>query len=112
MATLPRVNKSATNTSAPHRYPTRQQNACPHAAHHVATIDNTALHGALPPPTPRHYAHYVVDPDTRTAMEYRHLIQQPDKKKAWEHSLTSELGRLAQGIKDRVKDRDTIFFTA
>jgi hypothetical protein len=45
-------------------------------------------------------------------MEYRHLIQQPDKKKAWEHSLTSELGRLAQGIKDRVKDRDTIFFTA
>ncbi len=43
-------------------------------------------------------------------MEYRHLIQKDDQKKDWEHSFANELGRLAQGIKGRVKHTDTIFF--
>jgi hypothetical protein len=111
-ATFPRLNTTeTTGTPPPHRYPTRQQLASQHSAHHVATIDSTPLlHDHTPPPVPPHYAHSVVDPETGTAMEYRHLIQKDDQKKDWEHSFANELGRLAQGIKGRVKHTDTIFF--
>ena len=41
-------------------------------------------------------------------MEYRHLIKSPEHKVTWTTSFSNELGRLAQGVGDRIKGTNTI----
>ena len=55
------------------------------------------------------FAGAIIDYVTGEAMEYRHLIKSKKHRAVWEHSLSNEIGRLAQGIRD-VKGTDTIFF--
>jgi hypothetical protein len=57
-----------------------------------------------------HCACSIIDPDTGATMEYRHLIKSPKHKDEWAHSFANKLGRLAQGIGQREKGTNTIFF--
>jgi hypothetical protein len=99
-----------------HRYPTRlsQQPTLPHTACHVANINDAALHTlqepTAAPPMPKHFANAIVDPDTGQSLEYRHLIKDEKTKHLWTRSFANELGRLAQGVADRHKGTNTIFF--
>ena len=43
-------------------------------------------------------------------MEYRHLIGNPRYRVLWRKSYGNEIGRLTQGMPDRAKVTDTIFF--
>ena len=43
-------------------------------------------------------------------MEYRHLIGNPRYRVLWRKSYGNEIGRLTQGMPDREKVTDTIFF--
>jgi hypothetical protein len=43
-------------------------------------------------------------------MEYRHLIKDPKDKTTWQRSFANKVGRLAQGIVDREKGTNTVFF--
>eukprot|EP00804_Cyclotella_cryptica_P002446 CCRYP_019168-RA/>CCRYP_019168-RA protein AED:0.13 eAED:0.13 QI:0/0/0/1/0.5/0.4/5/0/1227 len=52
----------------------------------------------------------VLDPETGQLLEYRQLLLHPKFKEAWNISAANEFGRLAQGIKGRVKATDTIKF--
>ena len=52
----------------------------------------------------------VLDPETGQLLEYRQLLRHPKFKDAWSISAANEFGRLAQGIKGRVKATDTIQF--
>ena len=52
----------------------------------------------------------VLDPETGRLLEYRQLLRHPKFKEAWNISAANEFGRLAQGIKGRVKATDTIKF--
>ena len=56
------------------------------------------------------YANAVLDKETGELLEYRHLIKHPRLGPDWKHSSGNELGRLAQGLGDRVKGTNTIFF--
>ena len=51
----------------------------------------------------------IIDETTGEAMEYRDLMKKPDLKALWERFLATELGRLAQGIRD-IKGTNTIYF--
>ena len=51
----------------------------------------------------------IIDERTGNIMTYRDLTKKPDLKALWERSLTTELGRLAQGIRD-IKGTNTIYF--
>jgi hypothetical protein len=57
-----------------------------------------------------HWACAIIDPDTGATMEYRHLIKSDKHRAAWAHSFANELGRSAQGIANREKGTNTIFF--
>jgi hypothetical protein len=57
-----------------------------------------------------HWACAIIDPDTGATMAYRHLIKSDKHREAWAHSFANELGRLAQGIANREKGTNTIFF--
>ena len=57
-----------------------------------------------------HAAFPVLDPETGKLLEYRQLLRHPKFKEAWNISAANEFGRLAQGIKGRVKATDTIKF--
>jgi hypothetical protein len=57
-------------------------------------------------------ANAVVDPDTGIAKEYRQLIADPKTRAVWLHAATNEFGRLAQGVKTRIKGTNTIKFIA
>ena len=43
-------------------------------------------------------------------MEYRHLIRDPHYKKDWDQSCANKLGRLAQGLGDKIKGTNTLVF--
>ena len=43
-------------------------------------------------------------------MEYRHLIKDPDFRNDWLRSCVNELGCLAQGVGNRIKGTNNIFF--
>ena len=58
----------------------------------------------------KHQCHAVTHPITGKQMEYRHLIQDPDFRDDWLLSCANELGRLAQGVGNRIKGTNTIFF--
>ena len=51
----------------------------------------------------------VTHPITVQAQEYRHLIR-GDKKEIWGKSFANKLGRLAQGVGNRIDGTNTIFF--
>jgi len=65
---------------------------------------------ALPQENHWHWASNVMDPDTGKSLPYRHLITDPATAPLWNRSSADEFGRLAQGVRDRVKGTDTIFF--
>ena len=46
-------------------------------------------------------ANYVINSKTRVTQEYKQLIKSTEKD-TWNTSFTNELGRLAQGIEDRL----------
>jgi hypothetical protein len=52
----------------------------------------------------------VLDPEMGQLLEYRQLLCHPKFKEAWNILAANEFGRLAQGIKGRVKATDTIKF--
>ena len=52
----------------------------------------------------------VLDPETGQLLEYPQLLRHPKFKDAWNISAANEFGRLAQGIKGRVKATNTIRF--
>jgi hypothetical protein len=97
-----------------HRYPRRN---IIHSANLVTTVQcNNHEHNVdlafLPKITTdtNHWACSIIDPDTGATMEYRHLIKSAKHQDAWAHSFANELGRLAQGIANREKGTNTIFF--
>ena len=59
-----------------------------------------------------HQANPVFNPKTGKEMEYRHLIQDPEYKWVWTKSFANELGRLAQGVGNRIEGTNTITFIA
>ena len=59
---------------------------------------------------PPHMLNAVLNEDTGELMEYRHLIGSPKYREIWGQAYGNELGRLAQGMKGRVKVTNTIFF--
>ena len=111
-APLPRV-------PAPHNYPTRfrlEKLGQPQANFVAAITPLTKIlqappHRAFCWPLPAHHmANAVLHPDTGEVMEYRALSVHPKTKDTWTHSFSNELGRLAQGVGNRVVGTDTIFF--
>ena len=54
--------------------------------------------------------HAVLDQETGKLLEYRQLLKHPRFRDIWNRSGADEFGRLAQGIKGRVKATDTIRF--
>jgi len=52
----------------------------------------------------------IVDPVTGASLEYRHLIQNDHTRLTWNRSFANELGRLANGVGDRIKGTNTIKF--
>ena len=58
---------------------------------------------------PRAMLNAVLDEETGELMEYRHLVKNPKYREIWAHSYGNELGRLAQGMKGRVKGTNTLF---
>lgn len=55
-------------------------------------------------------ANAVLHPETGEAMEYRALVKNPNTQAIWTRSFANELGRLAQGVGNRIDGTDTIFF--
>jgi hypothetical protein len=107
----------ATPTRVPHQYPTRArtppavtQDNDPHHANHVATILPGAPTLAHPCQAHSHLANAVLHPEAGVALEYCTLSTDPTTTTTWVHSFANELGRLAQGVGDRVRGTDTIFF--
>jgi hypothetical protein len=52
----------------------------------------------------------VLDPDTGKLLEYRQLLRDPKFKETWERSSANDFGMLAQGVGNRVKGTNTIYF--
>ena len=52
----------------------------------------------------------IIDPKTGASLEYRHLIKDDTTKVIWNKSFSNELGRLANGVGNRVKGTNTIKF--
>jgi hypothetical protein len=52
----------------------------------------------------------VIDPATGIAKEYRQLIADPTTRDVWLHAAANKFGRLAQGVKTRIKGTNTIKF--
>eukprot|EP00957_Ditylum_brightwellii_P211984 15366830-Ditylum_brightwellii.AAC.1 len=52
----------------------------------------------------------VTDKETGEDLEYCQLIKREKYSQTWKRSFANELGRLAQGVADRKKGTNTIFF--
>ena len=52
----------------------------------------------------------VLDPDTGKLLEYCQLHRDQKFKETWERSAANDFGMLAQGVGNRVKGTNTIFF--
>ena len=96
-----------------HRYPTRSRTAqvllaCMEL--HLSTLSPKTLAGRkLPMQLWCDMAGAVMDING-DLLEYRHLIRRPEYKDEWSLQYGNEVGRLAQGMPDRVEGTDTIFF--
>ncbi len=62
------------------------------------------------PNTSWEYANEIFDDETGKLLKYRKLISHPKYREVWMHSSANEFGRLAQGVGNRIKGTDTIFF--
>jgi hypothetical protein len=62
------------------------------------------------PNTSWEYANEIFDDKTGKFLKYCKLISHPKYREVWMHSLANEFGRLAQGVGNRIKGTDTIFF--
>ena len=107
----PRVAASAAKP-APPRYHTRSQTRT-QQCNHIQTQPSSKTMLITPemdgiPTFPLTNA--VIDPDTGTAHEYRQLIADPKTRDVWLHAAANEFGRLAQGVKTRIKGTNTINF--
>ena len=80
-----------------HQYPTRQNMELPYQANSGINI-------------PTHWSNAIIDPISSASMEYIHLINIPKHKAPWTTSFSNELGRLAEGVGDRIKGTNTIYF--
>ena len=56
------------------------------------------------------YVNNVFDADSGKILKYRQLPTNPQYRGVWSTLSANEFGRLAQGIGNRVKGTDTIFF--
>ena len=59
---------------------------------------------------PKSYCNAIIDPVSGKSMEYRHLIKNKHTRKIWNNSFANELGRLANGVGNRIKGTNTIKF--
>ena len=59
---------------------------------------------------PTHWANAIIDPISSASIEYRHLIKSLKHKVPWTTSFSNKLGRLAQGVGDRIKGTNLIYF--
>ena len=57
-----------------------------------------------------HHCHAITHHTTGNKIECHDLISDPDYKDVWTHSGANELGRLVQGVANRIKGTNTIFF--
>ena len=89
----PRVDPPERNP--PHRYPLRSR---AQSNHTVETVGEgaVAFQGLL-------------DPNTGKTHGYMQLIRRPDKS-TWTTVLFNGIGRLSQGVGNRIKGKNTIFF--
>lgn len=55
-------------------------------------------------------ANAVYDSESGKMLNYRQLLTHPNYKDVWTTSSADEFGRLAQGVGNRIKGTDTIFF--
>ena len=60
---------------------------------------------------PSHWANAIIDPISDASIEYRHLVKSPKHQVPWTTSFANELGRLAQGVGNRIKGTNIIYFT-
>ncbi len=56
------------------------------------------------------HAQLVCNNKTGQYLNYRQLIRDPKHKEIWSTSAANKLGRLAQGVGERVNGTNTIFF--
>jgi hypothetical protein len=113
-AASPRVSP-ATNTT--HCYPTRSRD---HIANFLGTIElpnpELWIPDKLKQPVGNdtiwmpHMANAVIDSATGESLKYRQLIKRDDYRITWTRSFANELGRLAQGVGDRIVGTNTIVF--
>ena len=80
-----------------HRYPNSHNKGLPHQANSGIII-------------PSHWANAIIDPISGASMEYMHLFKIPKHRVSWTTSFSNKLGRLAQGVGDRIKGTNTIYF--
>ena len=108
------IRRYPTRSTDTRRYPTRSTEPPTHHAYHVASITPAALPLVAPsiddPPVPKHFAYSVIDPASGIAKEYKQLSKDPATSKLWTRSFANKLGRLFQGVADRLKGTDTCFF--
>jgi hypothetical protein len=56
------------------------------------------------------FANEICNDESGKLFKYRSLITHPKYCKTWMHSSANEFGRLVQGVGNRIKGTDTIFF--
>ena len=59
---------------------------------------------------PTHWANAIIDPISGASMKYTHLIKSPKHRVTWTTSFSNKLGRMAQGVGNRIKGTNTIYF--
>ena len=79
-------------TEPPHRYPTRYQ---------FNKVTQSQLEEEI---------NVVIDEKTGKSLTYRQLIKHPDHAQKWNTSCANELGRLTQGVGNRIKGTNTAFW--
>jgi hypothetical protein len=78
-----------------------------HASKPIAKQACNARNNFIPP---NFYAKAVAHPVMGKPMEYCQLIANPITQADWQVSAAKEFGRLAQGVRGRIKGTNTIFF--
>ena len=56
------------------------------------------------------FANEIFDDESGKLLKYRSLITHPKYRETWMHSSANEFRRLVQGVGNRIKGTDTIFF--
>ena len=76
----------------------------------VGGVDATNMTGCDCSDLPKYFYYSVINEETGKTEEYRHLIKGTNAA-TWRKSFANELGRLTQGVGDRMKSgTETLFF--